>query len=103
DLPPATQQLVEIARALAQPSCRVLILDEPTSSLGKDDAERLFTLVRALRDEGLTVLYVSHFLEEVQRIADRYTLLRDGVSITSGDMKHTTAAQLVSAMVGRSI
>ncbi|GAC1366973.1 MAG: sugar ABC transporter ATP-binding protein [Polyangiales bacterium] len=103
ELPPALQQLVEIARALALPRCRVIILDEPTSSLARDDAERLFTLVRALRDEGLTVLYVSHFLEEVERLADRYTVLRDGASVTAGTLAGTTRDAIVQSMAGRAI
>jgi ribose transport system ATP-binding protein len=103
DLAPAAQQLVEIARSIALPSCRVLVLDEPTSSLARDDVERLFALVRALRDDGITVLYVSHFLEEVQRIADRYTVLRDGATVTSGAMKDASMKQVVEAMAGRAI
>jgi ribose transport system ATP-binding protein len=103
DLSPAAQQLVEIARALALPSCRVLVLDEPTSSLARDDVERLFSLVRALRDDGITVLYVSHFLEEVQRIADRYTVLRDGATVTTGSIADASMKQIVEAMAGRAI
>src|SRR5688500_18739687 len=63
ELSPAERQRVEIARALDQDDCRLLIVDEPTSSLGEDDTERLFTTLRYLRGRGLTVLYVSHFLE----------------------------------------
>ncbi len=81
DLSPARRQLVEIARALAQPSCRVLILDEPTSSLSADDVDRLFQLIRRLASRELGIIYISHFLEEVTRIADRITVLRDGRSV----------------------
>src|SRR5690606_6004503 len=76
-LSPAAQQLVEIARAIAV-GCRVLVLDEPTSSLSAQDADRLFELIARLRDEGHAIVYISHFIEEVKRIADRVTVLRDG-------------------------
>ncbi|HEU4409607.1 MAG TPA: sugar ABC transporter ATP-binding protein [Polyangiaceae bacterium] len=111
DLPLADRQLVEIARALvrwgdrpgAPPPARVLILDEPTSSLGREDARRLFALVRRLRGEGLLVLYISHFLEEVAAVADRYTVLRDGRSVASGAMRDVTPADLVEKMAGRRV
>ncbi len=97
----ADQQLVEIARALAVPHTRVLVLDEPTSSLAKDDAERLFALVRALAERGLTILYVSHFLDEVRRLCDRYTVLRDGATVGSGAIADVTHDALVSQMSAR--
>ncbi len=103
DLSPAARQLVEIARALSYEGTRLLILDEPTSSLGHEDAERLFALVRDLRDRGLSVLYVSHFLEEVMRLCDRYTVLRDGASVTCGAIAETDVDALVSAMAGRTV
>jgi len=103
DLPPAAQQLVEIARALAQSECRVLILDEPTSSLAAADVERLFDVVRRLRDEGVTILYVSHFLEEVRAIADAYTVLRDGRSVGVGRIEGTSVAAIVERMAGRAV
>lgn len=103
DLSPADQQLVEIARALADDDCRVLILDEPTSSLAADDAERLFAIVRKLRDGGMTVLYISHFLEEVRKVADRYTVLRDGATVASGDIADATIGDLVASMAGRRV
>src|SRR6185436_9406779 len=86
DLSPAGQQLVEIARALSQSRCRVLIFDEPTSSLAVDEVKRLFTVIRALREEGLGIVYISHFLEEVQEIADTFTVLRDGRTVGAGTM-----------------
>jgi ribose transport system ATP-binding protein len=103
DLSTSAQQLVEIARALAQTDCRVLILDEPTSRLTADDVERLFVAIRRLRDGGTTVLYVSHFLEEVQRIADRYTVLRDGRTVGTGQMADVTLDDLVRLMGGRQV
>ena len=102
-LPPASQQIVEIARALAQSACRVLILDEPTSSLGAGDVARLFAVLRRLRDEGVSVLYVSHFLEEVREVADAYTVLRDGQRVDSGRMADTSNAKLVEHMAGRAV
>jgi ribose transport system ATP-binding protein len=103
DLSASARQLVEIARALAQTDCRILILDEPTSSLGAADVDRLFDVLRSLRDRGLTILYISHFLEEVQRIADRYTVLRDGRTVAAGPIAETTLSELVRAMVGRPV
>jgi ribose transport system ATP-binding protein len=99
----AEQQLVEIARALAQDDCRLLVLDEPTSSLGRDDAERLFETLDGLRDRGLTILYVSHFLDEIRRIADRYTVLRDGRVVAEGSVSETTNDALVAAMAGQGV
>ena len=103
DLSPASQQLVEIGRALASPKLRVLILDEPTSSLGRADVERLFTVIRALRGRGLTILYVSHFLEEVKEIADTYTVLRDGWAVGEGAMAEATLPEIVEKMAGRKV
>src|SRR6185369_7093776 len=84
-LPVAARQLVEIARALVMESegasQGVIVLDEPTSSLGKEDVERLFAVIAKLRRRGASVIYISHFIEEVQRVADRVTVLRDGKSV----------------------
>jgi ribose transport system ATP-binding protein len=101
ELPPASRQLVEIARALAHQRPRVLILDEPTSSLGREEAERLFGVIRALAARGLLVLYISHFLEEVQALTHTYTVLRDGRSVASGATADTTPAAIVTKMAGR--
>jgi ribose transport system ATP-binding protein len=102
------RQLVEVARALATARAagvplRVLVLDEPTSSLGHADVERLFALVRDLADGGTTVLYVSHFLDEVKRIARRFTVLRDGRTVGAGDVGATPVDALVRTMAGRDI
>jgi ribose transport system ATP-binding protein len=102
-LSPADQQLVEIARALASDACRLLILDEPTSSLAADDAARLLALVRALAESGVAVLYVSHFLEEVREVASRYTVLRDGRTVASGLVVETPTDDLITAIAGRRI
>jgi len=98
----AAQQLVEIARALAI-GCRVLVLDEPTSSLTQHDVERLFKLIQRLKGEGHAVVYISHFIEEVKRVADRLTVLRDGEVVGGGDAKQLTPGRIVSMMVGRTV
>lgn len=102
DLAPGAQQLVEIARALAS-GCRVLVLDEPTSSLTARDVNRLFELLRQLRARGLAIVYISHFLEEVQRIADRLVVLRDGRSVGGGPAGALSPAQIIALMVGREV
>jgi len=103
ELSPAERQRVEIARALDQDDCRLLIVDEPTSSLGEDDVERLFATLRRLRERGLSVLYVSHFLEEVRRIAQSYSVLRDGTAVAHGVLCDVDNDALVAAMAGRSV
>jgi ribose transport system ATP-binding protein len=102
-LTPSERQLVAIARALAQTECRVLILDEPTASLTREDSERLFAVIRRLTEREITVLYISHFLEEVEKIADRYTVLRDGKSVASGEVEGTSRGELVASMAGKRI
>jgi len=101
-LPVAAQQLVEIARALVV-QCRVLVLDEPTSSLAADDVARLFGVIRRLRARGLAIVYISHFLEEVREIADRFTVLRDGQRSGGGVVAGTSIERMVGLMVGREV
>lgn len=98
----ADQQVVEIARALAF-GCRVLVLDEPTSSLSREDVDRLFELIRRLSSQGYAIVYISHFLEEVLQIADTYTVLRDGQVVGEGLISETTADDLVTNMIGRQV
>ncbi|WP_394832046.1 sugar ABC transporter ATP-binding protein [Pendulispora rubella] len=100
DLSPADRQLVEIARALAVPGCRILLLDEPTSSLAAGDVDRLFVLLRELKQRSLSIVYISHFLEEILRVCDVYTVLRDGQVAEKGTIAETTAKKLVLAMSG---
>jgi ribose transport system ATP-binding protein len=98
----AEQQLVEIGRAIAV-GCRVLVLDEPTSSLGSTDIVLLFDLVRRLKTQGIGTIYISHFLEEVRALGDRLTVLRDGKSVGSGDVATTPNERIIAMMVGRSV
>jgi ribose transport system ATP-binding protein len=98
----AERQLVEIARALrGEP--RVLVLDEPTSSLPREDCERLFALVRALAARGVSVLYVSHALEEVRELCDAFTVLRDGRSVGAGSVASTSEREWIALMAGREV
>ncbi len=99
----AAQQMVELARALARPGVRVLILDEPTSSLAEDDVRRLFATIRALRARGLSMLYISHVLEEVQALADTLTVLRDGRAVWGGAAQPAARDEIVRLMAGRRV
>ena len=94
------KQLVEIARALLNKS-RILVMDEPTSSLTLEDSQRLFEIIRGLRGQDVSVIYISHFLEEIQRVADSYTVLRDGRSVGSGTMEGTSLEDIIQLMVGK--
>ncbi len=96
------QQLVEIARALAS-DAKVIVLDEPTSSLAQADVARLFTVIRDLRSQGLGIIYISHFLEEIQQLCDSYCVLRDGEVAGQGALYETTESEIVKLMVGREV
>jgi ribose transport system ATP-binding protein len=98
----AQRQLVEIARALAI-RCKVLVLDEPTSSLTAHDIQTLFALVRKLQAQGHAIVYISHFLEEVRAIAGRFVVLRDGKSVGGGNVPDFTNDQIIALMVGRNV
>ena len=98
----AAQQIVEIARAIAVGS-RVLVLDEPTSSLGRADVEHLFELLRHLKLQGHAIVYISHFIEEVKTVADRFIVLRDGRNAGGGDTASATHDDIVALMVGQSV
>jgi ribose transport system ATP-binding protein len=98
----AEQQIIEIARALLIKP-QVLIMDEPTSSLTQADTEKLFFTIDRLRRQGVSVIYISHFLEECRRIADRYTVLKDGETVGSGQMQDASLDQIVTLMTGREV
>ena len=99
-LPTALWQLTEIAKALAQ-DATVLIMDEPTASLAKHEAEALFSLIERLKAKGISIVYISHRMDEVYRIADRITVLRDGVRVLTEKLADLTPVQIVEAIVGR--
>jgi ABC-type sugar transport system ATPase subunit len=96
----AEKQLVEIARTLEQQS-EIIIMDEPNSALSAAETERLFELLRRLRDKGLTIIYVSHRLEEVFAIADRISVIRDGRYQGTRDVAQTSIPEIISRMIGR--
>ena len=98
----AQQQMVEIAKALSL-QARLLIMDEPTSSLGEADAARMLRVVQDLKREGVGILYISHRLDELDHIVDRVTVLRDGQYIATLDWQQTSIAEIVALMVGREL
>jgi ABC-type sugar transport system ATPase subunit len=102
DLTVSEQQLVEIAKALGAEG-QVIVMDEPTAALAHDEVERLLEVVRRLRDEGRSVIYVSHRLEEVFSVADRATVLRDGRLVRTLDIADTDEDEMVRLMVGRDL
>jgi rhamnose transport system ATP-binding protein len=98
----AEQQTVEIARALSL-QVKVLIMDEPTASLSAHEVERLLSITRALKAQGVAVIYISHRLDEIFRIADRVTVIRDGEHVSTKPIAEVTEAGMVREMVGRAI
>ncbi|WP_242686358.1 sugar ABC transporter ATP-binding protein [Aeromicrobium sp. IC_218] len=102
DHPIAVQQLVAIARAVGV-QAKVLILDEPTSSLDADEVEKLFAVMRRLREEGVAIVFVSHFLDQVYEIADRMTILRNGRLVEERMVAQTPRLELVRLMIGREL
>lgn len=101
-LPVALRQMVEIARALTR-KAQLLILDEPTSALSDSEVQVLFRIVRRLRSEGTSIIYISHKMAEVFALADRYTVLRDGRTVATGEIPRVTEQELVHSMVGRQL
>lgn len=99
ELPIADRQKVEILRALAR-EARVIVMDEPTSSLAKDQITQLHDMMRRLRDAGRSIIYVSHFLDDILGVADRITVLRDGNLVHTVEARGQTKATMVSAMLG---
>ncbi len=102
DLPVSKQQMVEIAKALSI-NAKILIMDEPTSSLTAREIEDLFRIIKKLKAEGKGIVYISHRLEELQHIVDRVTIMRDGQYITSMEFDSVNMEQIISFMVGREI
>jgi ribose transport system ATP-binding protein len=102
DLGVGAQQLVEVARALVS-SARVIVFDEPTSTLSEHDADRLFVIIERLRQRGLAIVYISHFLEEARRIAQTYTVLRDGRAVAEGALAETDLRTIITHMIGRDL
>lgn len=98
----AEKQLVEIAKALSV-NARIIAMDEPTSALTKNETERLFEIIRSLKSDGITVIYISHKLEEVFAICDTVTVLRDGHIIDTRAVLETNHAEVISKMVGRPV
>ncbi len=102
ELSVGAQQLVEVARALVA-DARMIVFDEPTSSLTEHDARRLFAVIEKLRASGLAIVYISHFLEEVRQVAKRYSVLRDGRLVASGSLEGTSQTKIIAEMVGRDL
>ena len=96
----AQQQIVEIAKAISA-DAQLILMDEPTSSISQKDADKLLEIVRNLRDQGVTVIYISHRLQEIGQIADRVTVLRDGDYVDTVDAKTSTTEDYIHMMVGR--
>jgi rhamnose transport system ATP-binding protein len=102
DLSMPQQQILEIARAIGA-DARVLIMDEPTASLSDEDAQNLFAVIRRLRARGVGIIYISHRLDELSKIADRVTVVRDGRTIDTRSMNDVTREELIRLMVGREL
>jgi ribose transport system ATP-binding protein len=101
-LPISKQQMVEIAKVISSDS-EVLIMDEPTSALTEAEIDELFTVIHALRDHGVAIIYISHRLDELKHIVDRITIFRDGHSVSTDDFSAIGPVEIVNRMVGRKI
>jgi inositol transport system ATP-binding protein len=102
DLSVAEQQMVEIARAMSMKS-RLIVMDEPTSALSRTEVQKLFDIIRALKRDGISTIFVTHRLEEVFEICDRYTVLRDGRHVGAGVVSETSLDGIIRMMVGREL
>ena len=100
--PIGTQQLIEIAKALNQ-NAKIVVMDEPTSALNAPEVERLFQLIEELKSRGCSIVYITHKMEEIERVADRITVLRDGRLIGSSIASELPMPKLIEWMVGREI
>lgn len=102
DLPVAKQQLVEIARALAVP-VSLLVMDEPTTAFGEKETELLYAIIASLKEKGVSVIYISHRLEEIRRVADRVTVMRDGKTVQTLNGKTVERAELIRLLAGHDV
>jgi len=102
NFPVAVRQLIEIAKALSQ-DARVIVMDEPTSALNAPEVTRLFGLIQSLKERGCAIIYITHKMEEIERIADRITVLRDGQWVGSAPAAELPPAKLIQWMVGREL
>lgn len=102
DLAIAERQMIEIAKAVSYKS-KVIVMDEPTSSLTEKEVEHLFRIIRKLRENGVGIIYISHKMEEIKMISDEITILRDGKWISTNDVSLITTEQIISMMVGRDL
>ena len=102
NLPMPMRQLIEIAKAVSL-KAKVIVMDEPSSALNAHDAERLFTLIDTMKKSNYGIVYITHRMEEIERLADRITILRDGKWIASAPSENFTSHQLITLMVGREI
>ncbi|QNM10430.1 sugar ABC transporter ATP-binding protein [Lachnospiraceae bacterium OF09-33XD] len=99
-LPPAKQQLILIARTVSCNS-RVIVMDEPTSSLSHNETKQLFKVIKSLKRKGISIIYISHFLEEIFEVSDRLTVLRNGEKVTTAVTSECSTQQLIQWMIGR--
>ena len=102
ELSMANRQIIEIAKAVVK-NAKLVIMDEPTASITVEEQKRLFEIVRELKEQGVTIIYISHRLEELSEICDRVSVLRDGKYVTTVNMAETDKHQLISLMVGREL
>jgi len=102
DLGMGQKRIVEIVKALAL-DAKILILDEPTTGMSQREIDTLFKILKSLREKNVTMIYISHYLEEVFRVCDRATVFRDGMNIETFDVASVSASQLIKAMIGRDV
>src|SRR5450631_4635209 len=100
DLPIGLQQLIEIARVLFS-GARIIILDEPTSALSPPEVELLFSTLQRLREEGTSIVFISHFIEDILRVSDTVTVFRNGRKVAETEAAATSKAALIEAMIGK--
>ena len=102
DLPIAERQMIEIAKAVSYKS-KVIVMDEPTSSLTEKEVDHLFRIINKLKQSGVAIVYISHKMEEIKMISDEITILRDGKWISTNDVSKISTEQIISMMVGRDL